>query len=401
MNYFEKRRLNKQINHLLHEARHARHMREDVVSRELLEELDRRAEALHGTRQGNVSADEVRKRCEQLAQAINAVFPPKEPRWIRENVEVIVVALAVALAFRTYFIQPFKIPTGSMQPTLNGITFHPPASWRVMNHYPLRLINTALFGKYPVQIRAVQAGRVHYLGYGNDSYMITGAGHNQDRPKVKMLDTRFNAYFYSIEGSNMRMPVPMEFERYVKEGDFVRAGDLLAAGTICLGDHIFVNKVKYNFVRPKRGDIIVFDTQAIDYPGIKTNNFYIKRLVGLPGECISVHEPDPADDVTQRYLMVNGEKVDQPYPFYRLLHDESEGYNGYVFPGIRAGDLQRPKIAVPGDEICLKDGEYLPFGDNSKQSLDGRYFGPFQQKHLVGPAFAVYWPLSKRWGRAQ
>ena len=39
----------------------------------------------------------------------------------RENVEVLLVALAVAMAIRTFFLQPFKIPTGSMEPTLYGI----------------------------------------------------------------------------------------------------------------------------------------------------------------------------------------------------------------------------------------------------------------------------------------
>jgi signal peptidase I len=52
-------------------------------------------------------------------------MPPRSfPKW-RENVEVLVVAISMAMACRTYFIQPFKIPTGSMQPTLNGVTGRP------------------------------------------------------------------------------------------------------------------------------------------------------------------------------------------------------------------------------------------------------------------------------------
>src|SRR5436309_8075428 len=49
-----------------------------------------------------------------------------ESHW-RENCEVILVAIIVAVGIRSYFLQPFKIPTGSMQPTLNGIIGHPSA----------------------------------------------------------------------------------------------------------------------------------------------------------------------------------------------------------------------------------------------------------------------------------
>ena len=48
---------------------------------------------------------------------------PEQQRqgWIEENLEVIFVAVVIALGLRAYVVQPFRIPTGSMQPTLNGI----------------------------------------------------------------------------------------------------------------------------------------------------------------------------------------------------------------------------------------------------------------------------------------
>ena len=47
------------------------------------------------------------------------------------------------------------------------------------------------------------------------------------------------------------------------------------------GDHLLVDRLTYNFRKPNRGEIIVFETKTID--GIDQDLFYIKRLVGLPG----------------------------------------------------------------------------------------------------------------------
>src|SRR5882724_9351276 len=64
----------------------------------------------------------IRIKAEELEFAANKWLKPyPNPLW-RENVEVLLVALAVAMGIRTFFLQPFKIPTGSMQPTLYGVT---------------------------------------------------------------------------------------------------------------------------------------------------------------------------------------------------------------------------------------------------------------------------------------
>src|SRR5207302_11332715 len=65
------------------------------------------------------------KEMSNLEDAANKWLKPYPNAGLRENIEVLLVAIAVAMAIRTFFLQPFKIPTGSMQPTLYGVTSVP------------------------------------------------------------------------------------------------------------------------------------------------------------------------------------------------------------------------------------------------------------------------------------
>ena len=190
--------------------------------------------------------------------------------------------------------------------------------------------------------------------------------------------------------------VPHKIQRgltlYFSPGDYLAKGQVMASGRVKIGDHIFVDKIRYNFTRPKRGQIIVFSTDGIQYPRIRPNSFYIKRLAALPNEEVSIIPP---------YLLINGQRIEEPYPFHRLLTDKDHGYIGYTLPHPQTIATTKAFIENATDKKVLSSRSYLPLGDNSAFSLDGRYFGPIDQESLVGPTFMVYWPFTKRWGAVQ
>lgn len=352
--WFDRRRQRKLVKGMLHHAKFVRAMREDVADPESLQRLDEAALALQEAHRSGRGREAIEAAGGRLSEASARVSPPRPWPGLRENVEVIVVALGVAMAFRTYFIQPFKIPTGSMQPTMFGITFQPQEKRTWLDYPPVSFVSWALFGEGYVEVRARLSGKVESrLEPGPDG------------------DT------FNILVDGVRHRVRNHCPVLVHGGDYVAKGQVLASGRMRLGDFIFVNKIRYNFSRPRRGDIIVFDTTQIDYTDLK-GDFYIKRLVGLPNEKIAIREPN---------LLADGKPVVEPFAFRRLVTDPR--YHGYVHAG---------RLGSPDDAYTLGPDQFLPFGDNTLSSLDGRYFGPIKREALVGPAFMVYWPFSERWG---
>lgn len=126
-------------------------------------------------------------------------------------------------------------------------------------------------------------------------------------------------------------------------------------------EYLVIDELSYRFAAPERGEIVVFR------PPNAPNEFYIKRVIGLPGETVVVKDG-----------VVTIKNAEHPEGF-RL--DES----AYI-----------PGIYTPGDmEVTLSDGEYFVMGDNRSVSMDSRSFGPISRSSIVGKVWVRGWPLEK------
>lgn len=145
---------------------------------------------------------------------------------------------------------------------------------------------------------------------------------------------------------------------------------------------VLVDRVSFRFSEPETGDIVVFHPplgsergrqcgaqhpldQACPEPtpeAADTN--YIKRVVGVPGDDLSVVDGQ---------VFINGEPLDEPY----------------VRPNQTCGICNLPK------EITIPPGHFFMMGDNRGASADSREWGPVPEDWIVGNAFFTYWPIPR------
>lgn len=343
------------------------HYKEDILSAKDLQTLrdllGKMQDALKSRKRESIYA--VR---DEIEKSVGKIAPPQKDAGWRENVEVFLVAIVIAAGVRAYVLQPFKIPTGSMQPTLYGITS------QVMETPPPNLLVRAF--------ELVWLGR-HYVD------LVA----KEDDVVVNMQEKTYLNFFTftTISGNRRNYTLFAPFRQLVEDfqihkGRVYKKGEAIARGYIQTGDQVFVDKVSYNFLPPQRGDVFVFKTTGIHRiemefpPGVESQH-YIKRLAGLPGDTLRIAAPN---------LFIDGKKADQRV-FQRVMSQEN-GYRGY------SNMSQFPYLSSPEDTFIVPPKSYFALGDNSYFSKDSRDFGAVPEKNVAGRGLFVYWPFSKRWG---
>jgi signal peptidase I len=154
--------------------------------------------------------------------------------------------------------------------------------------------------------------------------------------------------------------------------------------TLLTGDRVLVNKLVYHFRDISRGDIVVFsgrgswgsttgapDPAPPDAGIYSTQTYYIKRVIGLPGDHVAC--------CTDGKMTVNGVPLDE---------------KSYLFPGASPSELTFSVIVPPGRLWVM--GDDRPISDDSRGHMTSApQNGTIPESQVAGRAFLIIWPLSQ------
>jgi len=421
------------------------HYRRDMLPANEVAEIQARSAKLRSDMKEMNNAAKLKLSIESLEAVLRRTGGKIYPKSsFVENVEFFLVAAIVILGIRTYFVQPFKIPTNSMWPSYFGMT---PEVFKSRQEEPgaiARVARLAAFGARARRMDAPVDGEV-LIPVGNVAGR-SGAAHYRivNGRSWGVIPTKLREYTLYVDNAPVSVTVPMDFDfdwalrvmyfpksgrleeaifplissgqfewrevaedgrkvrmQFIRTGKKVRAGERILSFDILTGDQLFVDRMSYHFVQPSVGSGFVFRTARI--PGIFDtygDQYYIKRLVGGPGDTLEVVRGDAKNGETAAgkldrrdptgVLLRNGAPIEGAAAFAR--NNDREGlYRGYQAIGL----LQF------GQKVIVPLHEFFALGDNSGNSSDGRYWGFVPEKDVVGRPLMIYYPFTSRWGPAR
>lgn len=175
--------------------------------------------------------------------------------------------------------------------------------------------------------------------------------HDKKRPNIVQEILGFLLYVAMVVG------ITFFIITFIGQRTYVSGSSM--ENTLHHGDNLIVDKLTYRFSKPKRYDIIVFPFRY------QEKTYYIKRIIGLPGETIQIQDG---------VIWIDGEVLQESY-----------------------GREVMKNAGLAADMITLGEDEYFVLGDNRNDSTDSRdpSVGVIHKDEIIGRAWLRIWPLDK------
>ena len=405
---------------ILQSAQKVYHYRRDLTSENRLAELDKLVGEVDVLIRDKATQEaplvDAVDRLDTLLRKIGGKIYPKT--FWNDNFEVALVAAIIVIGVRTFFFQPFIIPTNSMYPTYSGMKTvvyedkndAPSVFMRTFRFLTLGAKHKSLIAKcdgkvqlpmeqtangFRLYVRQVKGKKwfVFPTVLAEYTLLVGGVPHTIRVPADFDMQS---ALFESFPDADPRLIRVAGGTGYALDfGHQVFAGDAVLRFDITLGDALFVDRISYHFKRPEAGDPFVFRTGEI--PGIEggpkniVDKYYIKRIGGVSGEKL---------EIKNGALLANGEPRSEVEAFKKNERKEGE-YSGYIYPTLNDPSNPPQLLTAQGVTTDIPTGSYVALGDNSANSLDSRYWGFVPEKSVIGKAIFIYYPFTKRWGLAE
>ncbi len=279
---------------------------------------------------------QLEKRCVLFERKTGKVIQRYKKSVLREYAEAIITAVILALVIRTFIVQAFKIPTGSMQPTLHGANYYGTGD-RI-------LVNKFIYG-------AKSPNKIMFTDIHIPYFQL---------PKLR-LPRRGDIVVFSTEGIAL-------LDEEDQKKDFIKRLVGLP------GDRVEIIGLRREllFARsPFNGKIYRLQNPVKVYT--PAGEVVLKGECRETGEILTSGPINPHEGV----VLINGKVLDDP-EIFRQIPYFNEGQFG----------ARHKSIIIP-------DHSYFVLGDNSPSSKDSRFWGYVPEENMRGMAFFVYWPLNR------
>ncbi|MGF1601079.1 MAG: signal peptidase I [Thermosynechococcaceae cyanobacterium] len=204
------------------------------------------------------------------------------------------------------------------------------------------------------------------------------SNHSQRQPTPPtpqtINETEESWWVEAVKTVGLSLLLAFGIRTFVAEARYIPSGSM--EPTLQINDRLIIDKVSYDFRKPTRGDIIVFNpTKTLQEQDFK--DAFIKRIVGLPGDRV---------EVTGGKVLINNRPLQE---LYVANGDDTVVDNECLVP---------PDKSIPAflkEPQTIPAGSYLALGDNRHNSYDGRCWGLVSTKFIVGRAVFRFWPLHR------